>query len=91
MLTSSRLLCFCRLAESVEVPEISLCCVDWVCSSFGRGILEGLFSKGGAPRLLGVPRYVFPAPDMMVSSWHCAVEERTQRLSQQVCCKMRAL
>jgi len=45
--TSSRLLCFCRLALMVDIPA-SLCEVG-VCSSAGRGIAEaaGLFVKFG--------------------------------------------
>jgi hypothetical protein len=46
MPTSSRLLCFCRLADRVEVPDISLTAPPGVVSSFGLGMLEGLSVNG---------------------------------------------
>lgn len=62
--TSSLLLCFCRLADNVDVPDISLGAAAAVESDFGRGILEGLSVKGSWPRLFGVPRNVPLTPDM---------------------------
>ena len=45
--TSSLLLCFCRLADIVEVPDISLAAVLLATdSNFGRGIDEGESVKG---------------------------------------------
>lgn len=55
--TSSRFVCFCRLA--LREDDASDCWVSWA----GRGILEaaGLLAKGMLPLpLLGVPRIVLP-------------------------------
>lgn len=60
--TSSRLLCFCLLADRVDVPDISL----FSGLGCGRGMLEGLFSNGTCGRLGVPPRYVPAAADILV-------------------------
>ena len=66
-LTSSRLVCFCRLADMVEVPDISLNAAEELAvSGLGRGIPEGLSWKPGTGARLGVPLRVPLACDDMI-------------------------
>ena len=77
-LTSSRLVCFCRLADMVEVPDISFSeAEEAAVSGLGRGIPEGLSWKGTGARL-GVPLRVPLACDDMICMFNARAQTPRQ-------------